>query len=78
MRESYSEDLASHTGLELYAGDGNVAGVATTEVYAGELLSSEITFFVRRPCLCCGKTTHLVAIWQATKWHDGVEEPQHA
>ena len=46
MRESNSEDLASHTGLELYAGDGNVAGVATTEVYAGELLSSEITFFV--------------------------------
>lgn len=51
MKESYGEDFANHTGLELYAGGGNDMGVATTEVYAGELLSSEITFFVRRPCL---------------------------
>ena len=28
MQESYSEDLASHTGPELYADDGNVVGVA--------------------------------------------------
>jgi hypothetical protein len=61
MKESYSEDLASHTGLELYAGGGNATGVATTEVHAGELLSSEITLFVRRPCLCSGKTTRSVA-----------------
>ncbi len=30
MKESYSEDLASHAGPELYADDGNVVGVATT------------------------------------------------
>jgi hypothetical protein len=29
MKESYREDLASHSGLEPYAGDGNVAGVAS-------------------------------------------------
>ncbi len=28
MKESYSEDLASRTGPESYAGDGNIAGVA--------------------------------------------------
>ena len=78
MKESYSEDLASHAGLESYADDGNVIGVATAEVYAGELLSSEITFSVRRPCLCSGKTTCLAAIWQATRRHGGVAEPQHA
>ncbi len=33
MKESYSEDLASHTGPELYADDGNVVGVATTGVH---------------------------------------------
>ena len=78
MKESYSEDIASHTGLELYADGGNVVGVATTEVHAGELLSSEITLFVRRPCLCSGKTICSVAFWQGTEWHGGVVEPQHA
>ena len=43
MKESYSEDLASHSGPELYADDGNVVGVATTGVQAGQPLSSEIT-----------------------------------
>jgi len=43
MRESYKEDLDNHFGLELYADGGNVMGVATTEVYAGKLLSSKIT-----------------------------------
>jgi hypothetical protein len=51
MQESYSEDLASYAGPELYADDGNVMGVATTGVHAGKLLSSEIIFSVcrRRP-----------------------------
>ena len=40
MKESTKEDLANHFGLELYADDGNVVGVATTEGYAGKLLSS--------------------------------------
>jgi hypothetical protein len=48
MRESYSKDLASHAGPELYAGGGNVAGVATTGAHAGQQLSSDITRFVCR------------------------------
>ena len=45
MKESTKEDLANHFDLELYADGGNGMGVATTEGYAGKLLSSEI----RRP-----------------------------
>ena len=45
MQESYEEDLANHFGLALYADDGNVMGVSTTEVYAGKLLCS-----VPHPC----------------------------
>jgi hypothetical protein len=29
MEESYEKDLASHLGLEPYAGDGNIPGVAS-------------------------------------------------
>ncbi len=51
MQESYSENLASYAGPESYAGGGNIAGVATTGVHAGKLLSSEIITSVcrRRP-----------------------------
>jgi hypothetical protein len=62
MKESYKEDLANHFGLELYADDGNVMGVATTEVYAGKLLSSEITRSECRHCVCRGKATRSVAL----------------
>ena len=55
MKESYREDIASYSGLELYADDGNVVGVATAEVYAGKLMSSEINHFVRRHCSDGGK-----------------------
>jgi len=40
MKESTKEDLANHFGVELYADGVDVMGVATTEVYAGKLLSS--------------------------------------
>ena len=40
MKESTKEDLANHFGHESYADDGNVAGVATAVVYAGNLFSS--------------------------------------
>jgi hypothetical protein len=39
MKESTKEDLANHFGHESYADGGNVMGVATTEGYAGKLLS---------------------------------------
>ena len=62
MRESYKEDLANRFGLELYADGGNVMGVATTEVYAGKLLSSEITPTECRHSLCCGMAKRSIAL----------------
>jgi hypothetical protein len=48
MKESYRENLASNSGLELVADDDSVMGVATTEVVAGKPMSSEINHSVRR------------------------------
>ena len=78
MKESYREDIASYSGLELYADDGNGMGVATTEVYAGKLMSSEINHSVRRHCCVCGKAISWGASWRANQGHGGVEEPEHA
>ena len=50
MKESYRENLASCFGLEPYASDGNVAGVASARGNAGQPLSSEITTSVCRSC----------------------------
>ena len=60
MRESYKENLANHFGLKLYTDGGKVLGVATTEVYAGNLLSSEITRTECRHGWCCGNTVDCV------------------
>ncbi len=48
MRESYREDLAGHSGLDPYAGDGNIMGVASARGNAGQPLSSEILTFACR------------------------------
>ena len=50
MKESYKEELANHFGLEPYAVDGNIGGVASARGNVGQLLSSEITNFVCRSC----------------------------
>ncbi len=47
MKESYSEVLAGHAGPESYADDGNIVGVATTGVHAGQVLSSVNRFIPR-------------------------------
>ena len=57
MKESYREDLASSSGLEPYAGDGNIAGVASARGNAGQPLSSEIITFVCRSCPDLEKAT---------------------
>ncbi len=57
MKESDREDLASSSGLEPYAGDGNIVGVASVRGDAGQPLSSEITHSVCRPCYDKGKAT---------------------
>ena len=48
MKESYREDLANHLGLEPYAADGNIRGVASARGNVGQLSSSEILTFVCR------------------------------
>ena len=48
MKESYKEDLANHFGLEPYAVDGNIGGVASVRGNAGQLLSSEILIIACR------------------------------
>jgi hypothetical protein len=60
MKESYRNDLANHFGLELYADGGNVVGVATTEGYAGKLLSS-VPYPYRVPTLS--------VLWEAKMFH---------
>ena len=46
MKESYSEDLASHTGPESYADRGNTVGVATAGENLGLVIESR---YVHRP-----------------------------
>ena len=60
MKESYREDLASHSGLEPHAGGGNSAGAAAERGSAGQPLSSEIISFVRRSCSHMEKATPTV------------------
>jgi hypothetical protein len=62
MKESYEEGLANRLGPESYADDGNIVGVATTGVRAGQPSSSENTFCpAGRPCSAMGKATPNVA-----------------
>ncbi len=57
MKESYRENLASCSGLEPYAGEGNVASVASARGSAGQPLSSEIITSVCRSCPDVEKAT---------------------
>ncbi len=57
MKESYREYLASNSGLEPYAGDGDIAGVASARENAGQLLSSDIITSVCRSCPDLEKAT---------------------
>ena len=50
MKESCRENLASYSGLEPYAGNGNITGVASARGNAGQPSSSEITTSVCRSC----------------------------
>ena len=60
MKESYRENLASYSGLEPYAGDGDAAGVASARGNAGQPLNSEISPLVCRSCpVTQGKHDHI-------------------
>ncbi len=79
MKESYREDLASHSGLEPYAGDGNIAGVASARGNAGQPLSSEITLS-RADLVLTGRRQHrrVPLMARCDDGRGGVEEPVHA
>jgi hypothetical protein len=78
MKESYSEALARHAGLESYADDGNIVGVATTGVHAGPVLSSVNSFI---PCADAVQTAEgnidACVRWQARDEGGGVEDLVH-
>ena len=63
MKESYRESLASYSGLEPYAGDGNIAGVASARGNAGGPLSSEIITSACRSCPDKEKATSSVPLF---------------
>jgi hypothetical protein len=78
MKESYSEALARHAGLESYADRGNTVGVATAGVHAGPVLSSERFFISRADVFQMAEgNTAGCARWQAPRGHDGVEDLVH-
>jgi len=82
MKESYSECLASHTGPELYADDGDIVGVATTGGHAGQVLSSTpfpaTGHLFRVPTSCCDrKAISGVSPRQDTFGHGGVRDLEH-
>jgi len=62
MQEPYKEGIASHLGPESCAGGGNAAGEALTGVHAGQVLSSEISSSVCRPCSDVGKAIRRATI----------------
>jgi hypothetical protein len=52
MKESYAEGLANHCGLEPYADDGNVNGVASARGTGRPAIELRNQTF-RVPTLCC-------------------------
>ena len=57
MREPHKKGVAHHLGPESCASIRKDAGEALTVVDTGQVLSSEITTSVCRPCLDMGKAT---------------------
>jgi hypothetical protein len=79
MKESYKEDLANHFGLEPYAVDGNIRGVASVRGNAGQLLSSEILTLACRSYPVREKATSSPLLM--ARWMTGAAEslePVHA
>lgn len=79
MKESYKEGLANHLGLEPYAVDGDIGGVALVRGNAGQLLSSEITAPACRSCPVREKATPSPPLrGKGEDGRGGVKEPEHA
>ncbi len=77
MKESHREDPASSSGLEPYAGDGDIAGVASARGDAGQPSSSEINNTVCRSCSGTEKATPSAPTWQGADGHGGVADTEH-
>ena len=79
MKESCRECVASNSGRDPYAGDGNIAGASSGSGSVGQLLSSEI-MPIRVPTLSRqGEgNTEWAAIGKAQRGRGGVEDPVHA
>jgi len=77
MKESNRENPASSSGLGPYAGDGDIAGVASARGDTGQPLSSEIQI----PCADLVKTwrrQHRVRRQRrGVPGHGGVVDPEH-
>jgi len=79
MKESYKEELANHLGLEPYAADGDIGGVALGRGNVGQLLSSEITLLACRSCPVREKATSSPPLkGKVEDGRGGVKEPAHA
>ena len=57
MREPHKKGVAHHFGSESCTCIRKDAGEALTGIHTGQVLSSEITTSVCRPCLDMGKAT---------------------
>jgi len=78
MKESYSEVIARHAGLESYADGGNTVGVATTEVHVGRVLSSVNLIPRADVVLVAESNTLVIAEGDDRKGRGGVEDLGHA
>jgi hypothetical protein len=78
MKESYGEDLASHTDPESCTVAREGRREALTGVCAGEPLSREITCPGCRRCSNKRKATPHASIWQEARGPRAVVDPLHA
>jgi hypothetical protein len=78
MKESYSEVLARRAGPESYAGDGNIAGVATAGAHLGpEIESRNVHRPECRPSRTWGRPHPIDRYGQSDSGLGGILGPEH-
>jgi hypothetical protein len=75
MKETYMEELAIHHGLEPYAVDGDVGGVASARGSVGQLLSSEIIISACRSSLVREKA--IPSLPPVARWRTDAAESEN-
>jgi hypothetical protein len=77
MKESYGEILATYTGPESYADDGNIVGVATAGVRLGpDTESRNVHLLVCRPSRAWGRQHQSIEMARSCG-HDGIYDLVH-